>query len=107
MLGETRANDQSVSRIAKSVKGIAFMGTPFGGSKHAGWGNYFRGLVDIFKTTDKGMVKDLKTDSVALDNLRKAFLSIVHKRTNDNRKISMVFFWEKYSLNGFVRFVVN
>ena len=93
--GEVSSAEHSVSRVAQKVRGIVFMGTPFGGSKHARWGDLARGVWSIVKDTDKQTVKTLKPDSEDLRHLRHDFPTVIQKPADADKKVGIVFFYEK------------
>jgi hypothetical protein len=96
--GDKANEDESISKIAKSIKGMVFLGTPFGGSGSAVWGDLARKIFNLVKNTDQKTLKILKSDSQDLKRLRTDFPSIVSKRRdNPEERIGVVFFYERFA----------
>lgn len=93
--GERDSESDSINRIAQKIKGAIFLGTPFGGSKLAGWAEVMRRLLDLSKKTDQNTLKNLVLDSEKLQYLRRGFPEVVRKRNFTPAKIAVVFFFEK------------
>lgn len=94
MLGERGANGDGVEAVANNVKGMIFLGTPFAGSNAAKWGELVRKIFELVKKTDQGTLKTLKAESSDLQELGEAFPEVIRKRSEDGRKVNIVFFYE-------------
>jgi hypothetical protein len=98
--GDRTSTDQSINQIARNIKGMIFLGTPFRGSAVAGWGDVIRKVFNVVKTTDKNILKSLKPDSQELKDLRKGFPDIIRKRNDTAQRIGVVFFYEEKDTFG-------
>ncbi|KAH6674237.1 Alpha/Beta hydrolase protein [Halenospora varia] len=98
--GEKVKEDESISKIAMSIKGMIFLGTPFGGSGGAVWADLARKIFNLVKKTDQKTLKTLKPDSDDLKSLRTEFPNIVSKRREKPEKIGVVFFYERFATYG-------
>lgn len=74
---------------------MIFLGTPFYGSKIAGWGEVVRRIFNLVQTTDRNTLKSLKLDSMELKDLRLGFPEVIRKRNQTAAKIAVIFFFEK------------
>jgi protein SERAC1 len=74
---------------------MIFLGTPFYGSKIAGWGEVVRRIYSLVQKTDQNTLKNLKLDSEELRDLRLGFPDVIRKRNENSVKIAAVFFFEK------------
>jgi len=93
--GNGAAEGDSISLIARMIRGMIFLGTPFHGSKIAGWGEVVRRIYNLVQKTDQNTLKHLTLDSKELKDLRLGFPEIVRKRNSTADKIAVVFFFEK------------
>ena len=93
--GEGVAETDSINSIARMIKGMIFLGTPFHGSKIAGWGEVVRRIFQLVKETDQNTLKYLKPDSKELKDLRLGFPEVIRKRNQSPAKIAVVFFFER------------
>lgn len=99
--GEKSDAGDSVSKIAKNIKGMVFLGTPFGGSAVAGWGELIRRVFDVIRRdTDQQTLRTLKPDAHELKDLRKSFPDIIRKRRGKPEAIGVVFFYERLKTHG-------
>ena len=89
-----------MSEVAKHIVGMVFLGTPFGGSFVAGWGEQIRRVFDLAKKTDQKTLKHLKQDSQELRDLRKAFPDVIRKRSMTADRVGVVFFYERLATFG-------
>ncbi|KAL5387209.1 hypothetical protein DPSP01_003820 [Paraphaeosphaeria sporulosa] len=93
--GNKATEGDSIHSIAQCIKGMIFLGTPFYGSKIAGWGEVVRRIYSLVQKTDQGTLKNLILDSKELKDLRFGFPDVVRKRNQTPAKIRVVFFFEK------------
>jgi hypothetical protein len=101
--GHRAAESQDIGIIARNIKGMIFLGTPFGGSSAAKWGNLVRRVFNVLKRTDGNTLQTLIPDSHDLKTLRNAFPDVVKKRnesTDPSEKIGIVFFFERHTTYG-------
>lgn len=101
--GDRAAEGDSIHLIAQKIKGMIFLGTPFYGSKIAGWGEVVRRIFNVVKKTDQNTLKNLELDSKELKDLRTGFPEIIRKRNQTLAKIAVVFFFEKKLTYNVVR----
>ncbi|KAJ9646980.1 hypothetical protein H2199_001966 [Coniosporium tulheliwenetii] len=93
--GDGAAEGDSINSIAQKIKGMIFLGTPFYGSKIAGWGEVVRRIYTLVQKTDQNTLKNLRLDSKELKDLRLGFPDVIRKRNQTSAKIAVVFFFEK------------
>ncbi|KAF4461031.1 NAD(P)-binding [Fusarium albosuccineum] len=86
IVGERNANGDGVEAVAKRVKGLIFLGTPFAGSNVVKWGDIGR--------------KIFKEESRDLQELGAAFPEVIRKHNNTQDKIHIVFFFETLDTHG-------
>ncbi|EXK76441.1 hypothetical protein FOQG_18819 [Fusarium oxysporum f. sp. raphani 54005] len=98
--GNAAAEGDSINSIAQKVTGMIFLGTPFYGSKIAGWGDAVRRIYDLIRKTDKNTLKNLNLDSARLKGLREGFPEVIRKRNQTSTKIAVVFFFERKTTYG-------
>ncbi|CAG8006110.1 unnamed protein product [Penicillium salamii] len=95
VLGDRNAIGDNVEVVSSSVKGIIFLGTPFGGSDKTKWADLVRGILNIMRQTDQTTLKSLAEDSDELKALETAFGEVMRKRSRGPNKIECVFFYEE------------
>ncbi|PVH91624.1 hypothetical protein DM02DRAFT_545460 [Periconia macrospinosa] len=93
--GNGATEGDSIRSIAQHIKGMIFLGTPFFGSKIAGWGEIVRRIYSLVQKTDQKTLKNLKLDSEELKDLRLGFPDVIRKRNQTSDKVAVVFFFEK------------
>ncbi|KAI4157009.1 MAG: hypothetical protein LQ342_008553, partial [Letrouitia transgressa] len=93
--GDKAAEGDSIQLIAHKIKGMIFFGTPFFGSKIAGWGEVIRRIYNLVKITDQNTLKNLEIDSEELKGLRLGFPEVIRKRNQSSAKIAVIFFFER------------
>jgi pimeloyl-ACP methyl ester carboxylesterase len=59
--------------IHESMRGIIFMGTPHGGSPHANWGSTLAKWLNIVRSTNVGIVQNLRRESEILQAVEEDF----------------------------------
>lgn len=98
VLGHRATEGYSTYGVAKHLRGLIFMGTPFGGSKAGSWGDAVRRLWSMFKAADNRTLGILTLDSSELKDVRAAFPEIIRQRntkgTDRSPPIGVVFFYE-------------
>ncbi|KAF2745768.1 hypothetical protein M011DRAFT_478561 [Sporormia fimetaria CBS 119925] len=93
--GNEALEGDCIHSIAQRIKGMIFLGTPFFGSKIAGWGEIVRRIYNLVQKTDQKTLKNLKLDSAELKDLRLGFPEVIRKRNQTSDKVVVVFFFEK------------
>ncbi|KAF2682822.1 hypothetical protein K458DRAFT_341710 [Lentithecium fluviatile CBS 122367] len=93
--GNGAAEGDSINSVGQKIKGMIFLGTPFYGSKIAGWGEVVRRIYNLVQKTDQNTLKNLELDSKELKDLRLGFPEVIRKRNQTSAKIVVVFFFEK------------
>ncbi|KAM0080961.1 hypothetical protein ACKRZS_006861 [Fusarium odoratissimum] len=96
--GEHKPENSAEAWIAKNVRGIVFLGTPFRGSSVAKPAEVVRRVLDFFGVdTQQQTLKLLGVDSERLDELTRAFPQVLNKRRSSkdiDRRIEAFFFYE-------------
>ncbi|RAK97066.1 uncharacterized protein BO80DRAFT_448750 [Aspergillus ibericus CBS 121593] len=100
ILGDRNVAGDSVNAIARYIKGIIFLGTPFAGSHLAKWGNFVRAIFNVVKKTDQKTLKTLVEDSNDLKHLGVAFPEVIRKRNETPEKVKVTFFYETLDTFG-------
>ncbi|WZH49502.1 putative ribonuclease p mrp protein [Fusarium acuminatum] len=97
--GEMSSDDAGAKSIVKNVRGMIFLGTPFGGSKAAKLAESVRRILDLFGSESQDQtLKLLEVDSKQAEELRRSFASCLNKRrTSKDPKdqVEAVFFYER------------
>ncbi|KAI8962531.1 Alpha/Beta hydrolase protein [Daldinia sp. FL1419] len=96
--GDQRAEASSAEIIAKNIRGLIFLGTPFRGSPSARKAEVIRRILQVFgANTQEHTLKLLGVDSERLDELTRAFPEVLNKRRaskNPSDRIEAFFFYE-------------
>ncbi|RBA13213.1 hypothetical protein FPRO05_13640 [Fusarium proliferatum] len=96
--GEHKPENSAEASIARNVRGMIFLGTPFRGSSVAKPAEVVRRVLNLFKVdTQQQTLKLLGVDSERLDELTRAFPEILNKRRSSkdtNYRIDAFFFYE-------------
>ncbi|KAH6889711.1 Alpha/Beta hydrolase protein [Thelonectria olida] len=98
--GELSKPGDCVMNISDRVKGIVFLGTPFGGSALAGRGELARRVVSVVKKTDKTTMRVLSAGSADRQALHDLFPRVVQKRMQTPRGLELAFFCETIPTRG-------
>ncbi|VZI02176.1 unnamed protein product [Fusarium fujikuroi] len=96
--GEHKPENSAEASIARNVRGMIFLGTPFRGSSVAKPAEVVRRVLNLFKVdTQQQTLKLLGVDSERLDELTRAFPEVLNKRRSSkdtNYRIEAFFFYE-------------
>ncbi|KAK2929023.1 Alpha/Beta hydrolase fold [Fusarium oxysporum f. sp. vasinfectum] len=96
--GEHKPENSTEASIAKNVRGMVFLGTPFRGSSVARPAEVVRRVLDLFRIdTQQQTLKLLGVDSERLDELTRAFPQVLNKLRSSkdiDRRIEAFFFYE-------------
>ncbi|KAI6082266.1 hypothetical protein F4821DRAFT_272559 [Hypoxylon rubiginosum] len=96
--GEQKAATSDAKSIAKNLRGLVFLGTPFKGSPSARPAEAARKILKLFGvSTQDQTLKLLGVDSERLDELTRAFPELLNKRRMSRKsenKIEAFFFYE-------------
>ncbi|KAG4282361.1 hypothetical protein FPRO06_09034 [Fusarium proliferatum] len=96
--GEQKPENSAESSIAKNIRGMVFLGTPFRGSSVAKPAEVVRRVLDLFRVdTQQQTLKLLGVDSERLDELTRAFPQVLNKRRSSKdiqHRIEAFFFYE-------------
>jgi hypothetical protein len=88
--GDNAATEgDSICSIVQHIKGMIFLGTPFFGSKIAGWGEIVRRIYSLVQKTDQNTSKNLKSDSEKSCSFRQIILTsanLMIQKTVDTSK---------------------
>lgn len=85
--------------------GIAFVGTPHGGSWLANWARIPATILGVLKRSDVSLLSLLKPDSEVLGRIHSDFLAMLRRRDADRKSISIACFYETLPLIGRVQIV--
>lgn len=96
--GEQSHEGSAAQTIAKNLRGLIFLGTPFRGSKAAKPAEIARRVLDSFGIdTQKETLKLLGVESKPLVELTNAFANVLNKRRSSKKvsdRIEAFFFYE-------------
>ncbi|KAF5609139.1 ribonuclease p mrp [Fusarium pseudoanthophilum] len=96
--GENKAETSVEASIARNIRGMVFLGTPFRGSSAARPAEIVRRVLHLFRVdTQRQTLKLLGVDSERLGELTRAFPQVLNKRRSSNeidRRIEAFFFYE-------------
>jgi pimeloyl-ACP methyl ester carboxylesterase len=93
-----------ISSILKNTLGVAFLGTPHGGSDLANWGVTVAQYVNVFRGTNRNILKNLQPGSSDLQQVEDDFQHLLH-RQNINLKIFC--FFEELKMNDMIGKIVE
>ncbi|KAF2011215.1 hypothetical protein BU24DRAFT_397585 [Aaosphaeria arxii CBS 175.79] len=93
--GNQATDGDSIKSISQKIIGMVFLGTPFYGSKIAGWADVARRIFNLVQRTDQTTLRNLTLDSKELKDLRFGFPEIVRQRNQTADKLAVVFFFEQ------------
>lgn len=94
---------QSLRSILSNTLGIVFMGTPHGGSYLAAWGSMVAKYVNVFRGTNREILKTLQPSSSDLQRTEEDFQQMLQR---DDVKIRVFCFYEAVMMNGTVGKIV-
>lgn len=96
--GDQRSENSAAQRIARNLRGMIFLGTPFKGSSAAKLAEIARRILELFGVdTQQHTLRLLGVDSERLDELTRSFASVVGKRRSSKEPSDMLqafFFYE-------------
>ncbi|KAL9043967.1 MAG: hypothetical protein Q9214_002865 [Letrouitia sp. 1 TL-2023] len=86
--------------IFLTVKAIAFLGTPHGGSDLASWAQIPVKALGVAKSVNTDLLSVLQTSSEVLYRIQTDFLSMVRDLREQDRLIKMACYWESLPMPG-------
>ncbi|KAH6889200.1 hypothetical protein B0T10DRAFT_48441 [Thelonectria olida] len=90
-----------LQNMFKCTKGIAFMGTPHGGSWAAGWAKVPARAISPFKSMNRSLLDVLDTSDQCLEWIQASFLSMVRELRESGRNLAITCFFEELAMSGF------
>ena len=108
--GEQSSDDTSAKAIAKSIRGLVFLGTPFQGSIPAGPAESARRILKLLGVeTQEHTLKMLGANSESINDLTRTFSKLLNKRRMSKSaedQINAFFFYETLAtrVGGLVSF---
>ena len=84
--------------VFSCTKGIAFMGTPHGGSWIARWASIPASLLGVVKSTNKSLLEVLRTDNQFLESVQARFISMARELREAGRCFEITCFFEELPL---------
>ncbi|KAF4983670.1 hypothetical protein FZEAL_976 [Fusarium zealandicum] len=82
------------------TKGIAFMGTPHGGSWAAEWARIPARALGQVKSTNQALLDVIQTDGQYLEFIRDTFLSMIRELRESRRDLQITCFFEELPVSG-------
>ena len=99
LAAESKPQSES-QMVQSSTRALAFLGTPFRGSKQATFAEIVRHLVNIFKPTNHSLLEDLKP-AQSLSERAHDLSQWLRKRSEENEnKIRIALFFEEQKMPG-------
>jgi len=95
---------QSLRNIRSNTLGIVFMGTPHGGSYLASWGNTVMKYVNVFRGTNREILRTLQPSSSDLQRTEEDFQHMLHR---DDTEMKIFCFYEAVMMNSAVGKIVE
>jgi protein SERAC1 len=95
---------EDLRSILANTWGIIFMGTPHGGSYLANWGDTVAKYVNVFRGTNRDILKNLQPGS---SDLQRAEEDFQHMLRRDDVKLKIFCFYEALKLNDTVGKIVE
>ena len=92
--------DERSKEIVQNTRGIVFLGTPFGGSRMAGWADIANNFMTKVCEINETSIKNLKKHSEMLAVIAREFpkLLVDRLKSKDKHDIDIICFFEQYSL---------
>ncbi|KAK5054034.1 hypothetical protein LTR84_001996 [Exophiala bonariae] len=94
------SGDRHLREIASCTRGIAFIGTPHGGSWLATWAKLPATMLGFVKRTDLSLLSLLQSNSEVLSRIHDDFLSLLRRRASENTSIEVACFYETLPMVG-------
>ncbi|KAI9838418.1 MAG: hypothetical protein M1837_002501 [Sclerophora amabilis] len=93
--------DAHLTDLLEATHAIAFLGTPHHGSDKAGWTKVLRNFANIFRYTNKDLLRVLEPGSEVLAGLEETFHVMLDKRDQaGKRRIHIFCFYEEIGVLG-------
>ncbi|KAJ1322975.1 ankyrin repeat domain-containing protein 50 [Microdochium nivale] len=89
-----------LQKMESATVGLCFMGTPHFGSPKADWGALAAMLLKTTATTNTSLIKTLKSNSPALENIQRRFYGILEARKASQTRIDITCFYEELAMPG-------
>ncbi|KAL8388997.1 hypothetical protein RB595_008875 [Gaeumannomyces hyphopodioides] len=86
--------------IIESLRGVAFMGTPHRGAWMARWGDIAVSSLGLVKSSNKSLLKVLKTGNDYLQKIQEDFVRLLLRRRGAGRDIFVASFFEELPIAG-------
>lgn len=94
------SGDKHLTAIASCTRGIAFVGTPHGGSWLATWAKLPATILDVVTRTDMTLLSLLQPGSEVLGRIHDGFLSLLRRRESAHTAIEIACFYETLPMLG-------
>ncbi|KAI0382163.1 Alpha/Beta hydrolase protein [Hypomontagnella monticulosa] len=88
------AQEEGRRTVARSIRKIAFLGTPHEGSDKAAWGEIARRFARLFTVTNPSLLSYLGEHSELLLNLERDFQHFLRHNTNTEKEVEVMCFTE-------------
>ncbi|KAJ9654852.1 hypothetical protein H2201_008926 [Coniosporium apollinis] len=95
---------EDLQSILANTLGVIFMGTPHGGAYLAHWGDTVAKYVNIFRGTNRDILKNLQPGSSDLQRVEEDFQ---HMLRRENVKLKVFCFYEALKMNDIVGKIVE
>ncbi|KAF2110291.1 Alpha/Beta hydrolase protein [Lophiotrema nucula] len=102
---ENDAHDKA-SPIAKSARGVLFLGTPHSGSRQADLGASLSKIVGLFYPVNADLLVELKKEDKRLGEIEGRWLAFLEKRDSDGDKVHVRCFRESKKMFGMADLIV-
>ncbi|KIW31483.1 uncharacterized protein PV07_03129 [Cladophialophora immunda] len=94
------SGDANLAAIVHHTRGIAFIGTPHGGSWLASWAKTPAAILGLAMRTDLSLLSLLKPNSEVLSRIHDDFLSMIRRRGSQHHAVELACFYETLPLVG-------